>query len=106
MAKTKFEAFLTKELPKNRFETALIISIVRDKKIMNIEQLSRYLKNETDFCKCWLMENKTETLGGLKRRICTQKLEQFNRINNFIETVLFGKKPMKRWKRADRSWVG
>lgn len=105
MSKTKFEAFLTKKLPAN-FETAMLLSIVRDKKIKNIARLTNYLRNETEFCRKWLLENRSATLGGARRRICTQKLEQFNKINAMLEKAFIGKQPGKRWKKSTKSWVG
>ena len=70
----EFEKELGK-LPKEKIETGMILSIVKNKDIKDKQQLLSYLHNQELLCREWLAKNKGPSTINDTRRDYVRKLE-------------------------------
>jgi len=82
----KFKKLLSK-LPKNKIETGMILSIVKNENTSDKEQLLKYLNNQELLCREWLASSKTGSTMNDRRREYVRKLKQIGIMKDLVNKL-------------------
>lgn len=81
-----FKKMLNGKLPKDKIETGMILSIVKNENVKNKQQLLSYLQNQELLCREWLAKNKGSTMND-KRREYFRKLEGIKAMRKILDKL-------------------
>ncbi len=81
-----FVKLLSGKLPKDKIESGMILSIVRNEKISDKLQLANHFQNQELECRKWLAENKGPTMNS-RRRDYTRKLKEIKEMREALEGI-------------------
>ena len=82
-----FKKMLNGKLPKDKIQSGMILSIVKNEKIKDAQQLLSYLHNQELLCREWLAKNKTASTMNDRRREYVRKLEDIKIMRRIIEEL-------------------
>ncbi|MDP2907087.1 MAG: hypothetical protein Q8O03_04050 [Nanoarchaeota archaeon] len=77
---------LKEKLPKDSIHSGMIISIVKEKKIKDKQELVTFLQDQETVCREWLAKNRGQTLSP-KRRDYSRKIEEINAMQEIVNKV-------------------
>ncbi len=83
----EFEKFLNGKLPKDKIQSGMILSIVKNTKINDKQQLLNYLQNQELLCREWLAKNKTASTMNDRRREYVRKLEDIRIMKKIVDKL-------------------
>lgn len=82
-----FKKLLNGKLPKNKIQSGMILSIVKNTKIDDKQQLLNYLQNQELLCREWLAKNKTASTMNNRRRDYIRKLKDIQVMKGIISKL-------------------
>lgn len=80
------EKSLKEKLPKDSIHSGMILSIVKDKKMKDKQELMTFLQSQETECREWLAKNKGQTLSP-KRRDYSRKLEDIKSMQEIVNKI-------------------
>jgi len=81
-----FVKSLNGKLPKDKIQSGMILSIVKNTKISDKQQLISYLQNQELLCREWLAKNKGSTMNT-RRREYVRKLEDIKVMKEILDRI-------------------
>ena len=82
-----FVKSLNGKLPKDKIQSGMILSIVKNAKISDKQQLLNYLQNQELLCREWLAKNKTASTMNNRRREYVRKLEDIKVMKDILDRI-------------------
>ena len=81
-----FGKSLNGKRPKDKIQSGMILSIVKNAKISDKQQLISYLQNQEILCREWLAKNKGPTMND-RRREYMRKLKDIQIMKEIIDRL-------------------
>lgn len=82
-----FKKLLNGKLPKDKIQSGMILSIVKNTKIGDKNQLLNYLQNQELLCREWLAKSKTSSTMNDRRREYMRKLKDIQVMKEIISKL-------------------
>lgn len=71
----EFKKLLNGKLPRDKIQSGMILSIVKNTNVSDKQQLIKYLQNQELLCREWLAKNRTASTMNDRRRSYVRKLK-------------------------------